>query len=70
MKHWKEERTWSSHITDDAIVLKRCERVISVSKDGDCINFAEECDGAFGETYTKDEAIELVEELIEWIRGT
>lgn len=45
------------------------EKVFSITKEksGDFI-ITEECDGYFGRTLTKEEAIEMLEEAISWIK--
>jgi hypothetical protein len=51
-----------------AITIKGGEnRILSVSKWDNKVSFCEECDGYYRETFTKEEALQLVEELKEWI---
>ena len=71
MKHWKEaDYSWGirSHNTD-GIVLANEEQIFSISKLDEKICIAEECDGHFYTTLTKEEAIEALEEAIEFIKS-
>lgn len=69
MKHWevaKLEQRYGKRIT-----LKGCnERILSVTKTDEGMEFMEECDGWFSHTYTKEEVIELLDELKDWINKT
>ena len=69
MKYWKISKN-SNGYGDTAIVLKCGDRVLSVTheKDGN-IMFMEECDGYFSVNYTKEESIELINELLEYIKN-
>ncbi len=44
------------------------DRVFSISRIDDVIVFTEECDGYFSGEYTKEEAIEVLQEAIAWIK--
>lgn len=66
MEHWVEGRSECGY-GEKGIILKRGNRVLSVSKNEDGIQFMEECDGCFAATYTKEEALKLIDELREWI---
>jgi hypothetical protein len=72
MKHWTKIpynlSDWWVH-NSDAIVLSNEERIISISKLDGKVCIAEECDGAFVTTLTKEEAIEAFEEAIEFIKS-
>ena len=72
MKHWTkfsyDPSDWSVH-NSDSIVLLNEERIISISKENGKILISEECDGAFSTTLTKEEAIEALEEAIEFIKS-
>ena len=43
------------------------ERILSVVKTEKGIQFMEECDGWFSETYSKEDALELINELKNWV---
>lgn len=43
-------------------------RVFSIKKEGDKIRFREECDGYFFVQMTKQEAIDALQEGIDWIK--
>lgn len=43
------------------------DRVLSVVKNEDGFVFREECDGWYSVTYSKEEALKLIEELKDWI---
>lgn len=45
------------------------DKVFSISKSGNNIVFREECDGYFFVQYSKSEAIELLQEAIDWIES-
>ncbi len=44
-------------------------RIFSISVNEGKIRFREECDSYFYEDYSKEEAIELLEEAIKWIKA-
>ena len=63
MKYWERPLDFVAEIT-----LKGGDRgILSVEKEDGKFKFSEQCDYHFSETYTKEEALELVEELKEWI---
>ena len=67
MEHWIEGRSGNGYEEKGILIKGGDERILSVVKNEDGIQFMEECDGCFSETYTKEEALKLVEELREWI---
>ncbi len=73
-KHNNMELTkWAKGYTQngvggEGILLKGDDaRVLSVEKQGKIFRFMEECDGYFFEDFTKEEALEVVDELRKWI---
>jgi hypothetical protein len=46
------------------------DRIISATKTEEGIQFTEECDSYFSETFSKEEAIKVVDELKNWINTT
>jgi hypothetical protein len=71
MKHFKRGKVELGYSVKTGILLPSENDdmdVFSISKDGDSFVFMEECDGWFSTTKTKEEAIELLEEAIEWIK--
>ncbi len=44
------------------------DQVFSISKRDGLIAFFEECDGYFSVEYTKEEAVEMLQEAIAWIK--
>jgi hypothetical protein len=70
MKHWIEQKVNRGYGNDYGIVLKHGdERIISAQKTDKGIILTEECDFNFGVDLTKKEALELVEELKNWINA-
>lgn len=65
LKYFKEEATESGY-GEIGIVLN--ERIFSVLKTQNGIQITEECDGCFFEEFTKEQAIELFEEAIAWVK--
>ena len=66
MKYW-----WFSKRDKDKIYLDADDqRILSIEKTFKGFYFQEECDGYFGEEYTKEEALGLIEELKKWINET
>ena len=56
---------------EEGIILKGGDgRIVSISKTEKGIKFTEECDGHFSETYTKEDALKIVDELRAWINAT
>ena len=55
---------------DEGIVLNGGEnKIVSVVKTNEGIKFTEECDGYYCETFTKQEALIIVDELKKWIEN-
>ena len=72
MKHWKIERkTYTGHQERKIIVLSQCDRVLAVERmlNGK-IEIFEMCDENFGATYTKEEVLEVIDELRAWVVAT
>ena len=72
MKHWKETpyEPWGVRPhNSDGIILANEEQIVSISKLDGKICIAEECDGHFFTTLTKEEAIPAFEEAIEFIKS-
>jgi len=70
MKHWKEGRPIRQNTEQgrEGLILKGAdERILSVAKTDEGFTFLEECDAYFEHEYTKDEALELIDELRNWI---
>lgn len=77
MKHWdKEDKKTAQYMRDDdvehGIILSAGSmtdcKILSVAKKKDGgFNFMEECNNCFSLDYTKKEALELIEELKNWI---
>ena len=61
MKHWRSDR--SGHL----ILLGGEERIIDVVEANGRVIFGECCDEVYWDDYTKAEALELIEELKQWI---
>lgn len=73
MKYWKLGNN-SNGYGEEAIILKSdddCgDRVLSVTcEENGNIMFMEECDGCFSISYTKEEALEVVNELLKYINN-
>ena len=70
MRYWKKGKTQDGY-GDDGIILKADrDRILSVCKTDEGIKFTEECDGHFTETFSKEDAIKLIDELREWVNAT
>jgi len=68
MKYFKESKKGQRR-SDDPVSIILGERVFSISKtDTDNIKIMEECDEYFCERFTKEQAIELFQEAIDWIK--
>lgn len=65
-KFFKAERTQRGY-GEPGIVLG--DHIFSIRKTSDGVTITEECDGYYEKTFTKDQAIELFEEAIRWIKG-
>jgi Fe-S cluster biogenesis protein NfuA len=74
MKYWKKGNN-SNGYGEEAIILK-CDddygdRVLSVTQEEDGkVMFMEECDGCFSVSFTKQEAVEMVNELLNFIKNS
>jgi hypothetical protein len=66
MKHWTKGREPVGE-GNKGIILKQNHQVVSVYKIDGKISITEECDGWYEAEYTKEEALELIEELKQWI---
>jgi hypothetical protein len=80
MKHWIgyewtgfDESGNPNPRSNDKIVLKgqpQSDRIVTVGMDEDGDFFIEEaCDGWFGASYTKEEMLDLVDELKTWVES-
>lgn len=68
MNHWIEGKSEKGY-GEKGIILKEGDgSILSVVKKENGIQFMEECDGYFSHTYTKEEALKLVDELLEFIK--
>lgn len=64
MKHWVESTNIDKQ---ECLYLKDNDRVIAINVDDNKVTFTEACDEWFNTTLSKQEAIEALEELIEYI---
>jgi hypothetical protein len=77
MKHWIGYEWTGLDIngnpnprSNDKIVLTQSDRVVTIGIDNDGDFFIDEaCDGWFGASYTKDEMLELIDELKTWVES-
>jgi len=67
MEHWIEGKSGKGYGEKGILLKEGDERILSVVKNENGIRFMEECDGYFSHTYTKEEALKLVDELREWL---
>ena len=67
MKYFEKGKPESSDFELEGIILN--SRIFSIVRDGANFLFSEECDGYFQQEYTEEQAIELLEEAIAWIKG-
>ena len=67
MEHWIEGKSEKGYGEKGVLIKEGGESILSVVKTENGIRFMEECDGYFSHTYTKEEALKLVDELREWI---
>ena len=65
LKYFTIERTENGCGAMGAVLPNR---VFSITKEGGNVIFKEECDGYFYETFTKKQAIEVLNEAIEYIK--
>ncbi len=64
---WTECKSQNGY-GENGIVLKGGDnRILSVVKNENGIEFMEECDCYFSETYTKEDALKVIDELREWL---
>lgn len=69
MEYWNKQRVENGY-GEMGIVLKGGNgRILSALKTDKGICFMEECDGCFSQTFTKDQALALIEELKQWIEN-
>jgi hypothetical protein len=71
MKHWKKGKVQCGY-ADEGITLMGSEGVNVVSlliNESGSVIIGEECDGCFFAEKSKEEAIELLEEGIRWIKN-
>jgi len=71
MKYFENDIDYSGA---ESVLLKNCiileERIFGITKiDEGKIEFSERCDDHFCKTFTQEEAIELLEEAIDWINN-
>jgi hypothetical protein len=77
MKHWigfewtgLDENGKPNPRSNDKIVLTQSDRIVTVGIDDDGDFFIDEaCDGWFGASYTKEEMLELIDELKTWVES-
>ena len=69
MKYWIEGGSENGYGEKGILMKGDDQKILSVVKNGDDIRFMEECDGYYCEIYSKEEALELVDELREWINA-
>ena len=75
MKHWigyewtgLNENNEFNPRSEDKIVLTQSDRIVTVGIDEDGDFFIDEaCDGWYGASYTKQEMLELIDELRAWV---
>jgi hypothetical protein len=70
MEHWIEGKSGNGYEEKGILIKGGDERILSVVKNEDGIQFMEECDGYFSETYTKENALKLIDELRAWVNAT
>lgn len=69
MKYWFEGKSEEGR-GDKGIIMKRGSgQLVSVVKNEEGIQFMEECDGHFSADYSREEALELINELKEWVEN-
>lgn len=64
---WEESYTENGYSKTKGIKLVSSERIISVAKTEEGIQFMEECDGVYSHTYSKKDALRLIQELKNYI---
>jgi len=68
MEFWQTGRIENGYGEEGIILKGGGGRIISKTEEG--IKFTEECDGFFDETYTREDALRVVDELRAWISAT
>lgn len=70
MKHWKIEQTQEMHSAGINLIDGDRDRTLSIAKtDNGLIHIREGCDGFFRKECSKAEAIEALQEAIEWLKA-
>ncbi len=64
---WIEGKSENGYGEKGILIKGGRERILSVVKNKKGVQFMEECDGNFSETYSKEDALKLIDELREWI---
>lgn len=64
---WIEDKTGKGFEEPGILLKGGANSILSVAKTEEGIRFMEECDAYFSETYSKEDALKLVDELREWI---
>ena len=67
MEYWIEGKSEKGYGKKGIIIKGGDKKLLSVVKSEEGIRFMEECDGYFSETYTKDDALKMIDELREWV---
>jgi hypothetical protein len=67
MDYWIEGKSENGFGENGILLESEDANILSVVKNQNGIKFMEECDGWFSRTYTKDEALKLIDELKEWV---
>ncbi len=70
MKYWIEGKSENGHGEKGILIRGGNERILSVVKNKEGVQFMEECDRYFSESYTKEDALKLIDELRAWISAT
>ena len=70
MQKWKTGKSENGYGFDGILLIGGNERILSVVKTSEGIQFMEECDGFFSETYSKEDALKIIDELRNWIIAT
>lgn len=70
MEKWKIGRTENGYGAEGIILKGGDGQILSVLKNDTGFVFREECDGYFLETYSKEDALKIIDELRDWINAT
>jgi len=70
MEYWIEGKSENGYGEKGILIKGGDEKILSVVKNEEGIQFMEECDGYFREVYSKEDALKLIDELREWINAT